>query len=64
MDWKGVKITSRDGRAVGIATGATRSCQLSGCLGLRICVKWPDGKTTYPCTKGMRQEVNGEWRIE
>jgi len=58
----GVKVVSRDGIETGLTTGATRTCGMEGCLGRRVCVKWPDGKVTYPCTKGMI--VNGKkWRI-
>lgn len=29
-------------------------CQMEGCQGWRICVKWPDGHHTYPCSCGYR----------
>lgn len=27
-------------------------CQMEGCTGMRMRVLWPDGKVTYPCSKG------------
>ena len=38
---------------VGKPTGGTRYCTLEGCNGLRLGVRWPDGKITFPCLKGM-----------
>ena len=49
----GDKVISRDKTEVGITTGGTRTCGLEGCLGRHLAVRWPDGKLTYPCTKGM-----------
>jgi hypothetical protein len=40
-----------------------RRCQLEGCNGMRIIVKWPDGKVTHPCTKGMVQISENAWQI-
>ena len=58
------KILSRDGKSTGIPTGATRHCRLEGCNGLRIYVRWKDGKTTYPCSKGLvATKKPGVWRI-
>ena len=34
---------------------ASRPCTLEGCKGVRIHVKWPDGHSTYPCSKGCSQ---------
>ena len=48
--------SGRPGKAIG-----SRKCQLEGCTGVRIVVKWPDGKRTHPCTKGMRELSNGVW---
>lgn len=50
---KGDKVFSRDGKKVGIATGSTHHCTLEGCRGLRIAVRWDDGKITFPCSRGM-----------
>jgi len=40
-------------------------CRLDGCRGVRIPVRWSDGKHTFPCSKGM-VEVPGQedtWMI-
>lgn len=60
----GEKVVSRDGKLIGKTTGSDRRCQLSGCNGLRIGVRWPKGKprVTFPCTKGMSY-VDNQWRI-
>ncbi len=46
-------VMSRDGKDVGRVTSATRSCQLEGCQGIRIGVRWSNGKRTFPCSKGL-----------
>ena len=53
------KIVSRDGKHVGTPIGTTRMCRLEGCTGLRIGVRWDDGKLTYPCSKGLRWSPKG-----
>jgi hypothetical protein len=48
----------------GVLTGSSRRCQLEGCLGVRLYVRWDDGKLTMPCTKGMTyDDVAGSWKI-
>jgi hypothetical protein len=47
------KVYSSDKKHVGKPTGSTRLCNLEGCRGERIGVRWEDGKITYPCSKGM-----------
>lgn len=42
----------------------SRPCRLDGCTGMRIHVKWPDGKHTYPCSKGCRQLDEHTWIID
>jgi hypothetical protein len=49
---EGTKILSRRG-AVGIATGGQGRCMLEGCTGMRITVRWKDGKITKPCSRGL-----------
>jgi len=58
----GEKVLSRDGKLTGVTSGSAHRCQMEGCMGLRISVKWKDGKTTFPCSKGMLRE-NGVWKI-
>ena len=51
-------------RQRGIPTGSGRICNLEGCSGMRIGVRWPDGKLTFPCTDGMRStKTDGVWEI-
>jgi hypothetical protein len=37
----------------GTLTGGFRNCQMEGCRGKRLGVRWDDGKLTFPCTHGM-----------
>lgn len=46
-------VESRDGSERGELSGATFPCRMDGCTGKRMTVKWPDGKRTYPCSKGL-----------
>ena len=46
-------IVSRDGKETGRTTGGTRPCPVEGCRGVRIGVRWEDGKLTWPCSAGM-----------
>jgi len=59
---QGAKVFARDGAQAGVATGNTHHCRLHGCNGLRVTVRWSDGKFTYPCSKGM-SEGRRAWRI-
>jgi hypothetical protein len=62
IDFK--KILSKDGKSTGATTGSRQACRLSGCTGIRIAVRWKDGKITYPCTKGLNATKKpGVWRI-
>lgn len=56
-------IWDRDGTTRGVRTGGTRRCPMAGCNGIRIHVRWPDGKTTYPCSKGLRALADGSFQI-
>ena len=47
----------------GVATGGMFLCRLEGCGGVRVAVRWPDGRVTYPCTKGMTERMPGIWQI-
>lgn len=53
----------RGGRLRGRLTGGHRVCPLEGCHGARLGVRWPDGRLTWPCTKGMSQCADGHWEI-
>ena len=56
-------VWSKDRTVQGKATGGERVCQMAGCNGRRIVVRWPDGKITHPCTKGMEWKGDNEWQI-
>jgi hypothetical protein len=55
-------VVSRDGKRIGKVVG-TRRCQLAGCTGRCVGVRWSDGKLTRPCSKGMQVRKSGELRI-
>jgi hypothetical protein len=60
----GVKVASRSGDLIGLTTGSTHRCSLEGCNGVRVAVKWPDGRRSYPCSKGLEQNPDKSWRID
>ena len=49
-------------RPVGCTTGATRHCRLAGCSGVRMVVKWENGRVTYPCVEGVAWRGDA-WQI-
>jgi hypothetical protein len=49
-------VISRDGEH-GAPTGGIRPCRMEGCTGIRFGVRWPDGKITWICSRGV--EFNG-----
>lgn len=55
-------VYTRCGTVKGIATGAWHRCQLAGCTGRRLTVRWP-GQITYPCTKGLKERADGALQI-
>ena len=55
MNQKENVMLSRDGKIRGLIKNLhSRKCQMEGCHGWRIHVVWPDGKSTYPCSKGCK----------
>jgi hypothetical protein len=58
-----MKVYSSNGKMSGKVTGSERHCQLEGCRGTRMGVRWSDGKLTYPCTKGMKVRKDGNYQI-
>ena len=62
MGWKDERIYSRDLSKSGYATGSTHACQMDGCTGRRVSVRWDDGKHAYPCSKALEPYMDG-WRI-
>lgn len=48
-------MLSRDAKQKGIIKNLNyRKCSAEGCPGHRILVEWPDGKRTYPCSRGCK----------
>ena len=63
---KGERIYNREGTEFGRTTGATRRCQMDGCGGERLCVRWPntnDSRITYPCDRGLFDREDGYRQI-
>jgi hypothetical protein len=56
-------VWNAQGTEHGILTGNTRACTMEGCPGTRYDVKWPDGKITRPCGKGLRLRKDGSQEI-
>jgi hypothetical protein len=56
-------VYSADRTEAGVRTGGSRLCSMHGCTGMRIAVRWPDGKLTYPCTKGLVPSNDGSMQI-
>ena len=56
-------VFNKDGSQQGTSSGSLYRCQMEGCTGRRMSVRWPDGKTTRPCTKGMTTRQDGAWQI-
>lgn len=61
---KKLYMLSRDGAKRGVILNPhSRPCSMEGCTGMRIHVKWEDGRHTYPCSKGCVQISVDSWRI-
>lgn len=57
-------MLSRDGKEQGeIINPQAYPCQMTGCTGMRIGVRWADGRRTYPCSKGCTQINEHTWQI-
>jgi hypothetical protein len=56
-------VYSRHGSERGELTGGVRACPMEGCTGQRLGVRWPDKRITWPCTKGMSMNEDGQWQI-
>ena len=60
---RGTIVLTARGDIAGILTGGHHRCTLEGCTGLRLATRWPDGRITFPCTKGMDfDSYRWEWR--
>lgn len=60
---KGIVVLSRDEKLAGVTSGSTHYCRMEGCTGRRVTVKWPDGKVTHPCSKGLDSLPDGSLKI-
>lgn len=57
-------MLNRDGTMTGtILNLRSHHCSQAGCTGWRIAVRWPDGKKTFPCSKGCLQKGEHLWQI-
>lgn len=62
--FKAEHIYSRDKSEKGATTGTSFPCSMHGCTGKRVTVRWADGKTTYPCSKGLLYDTDLKaWHI-
>jgi hypothetical protein len=59
----GDTVVDRDGQLAGEVRGASERCTLTSCSGVRVFVRWPDGRATKPCSKGLEQIGTGVYRI-
>ena len=58
-------LWSRDSKMRGEITNLrARRCQMSGCTGWCMHVRWPDGKRTFPCIKGCTQLDDHIWKLD
>lgn len=63
IEYKDKKVLSSDGKFTGKTTGMTHRCKLEGCNGVRVTTKWEDGKTSFPCSKGLQSNSDGSLQI-
>jgi hypothetical protein len=65
-EYVGKKVWSRktkgERQKCGTVT-ATARCQMEGCNGVRLYVRWRDGHQTRPCSKGCEARANGDLEI-
>jgi hypothetical protein len=62
-EYKDKTVITKDGKQAGYASGSFYRCRMEGCNGHRVATKWPDGKTTFPCTKGMKFLPTGDMQL-
>lgn len=56
-------VYNREGLEFGILTKSTRRCSMEGCSSERRMVRWPDGKKTWPCVRGLINRPDGHLQI-
>lgn len=65
MNEKKMVMLSRDGKQKGVILNLqSRHCTMEGCNGWRIHVRWPNGKNTYPCSRGCKVIDDNTMQIE
>jgi hypothetical protein len=62
-EYVGKTILTRDASMEGKVISATRRCSMEGCLGIRLGVRWPNGRLTYPCSRGITNSPDGKLQI-
>lgn len=51
---QGQTVRNRTNTETGVvATGNEVHCTLEGCRGVKAAVRWPGGKLTYLCSRGL-----------
>lgn len=61
---KGDRVQSRGNAERTGEVFAFSKCMLESCTGVRCWVRWPDGKVTKPCSKGLEQLGANLWAIK
>lgn len=57
------KVWNREHTECGIPTQTVQNCRMESCRSERIGVRWPDGKITWPCMRGMDTSSPTDWQI-
>lgn len=56
-------LLCREGKRTGEVRG-TRRCQMEGCTGVRLIVRWPEGHRTHVCTKATKPTARSStWQL-
>lgn len=56
-------VYDKAGAEAGLVTGSVHRCRMEGCRGNRVSVRWPDGRTTYPCSRGLVYRADGARQV-
>jgi hypothetical protein len=64
-DWTaiGTTVHNRGTTKTGQIVGFPYTCNLEGCLGARVSVRWDDGALTRLCTKALRRNDDGTLQL-
>lgn len=58
-----LQVWNLAGDELAVRTGGWRRCQLAGCTGVQVGLRWPDRRITWACTKGLLPRLDGDWQI-